>query len=361
MTIKFRTPPKTLTVSVPSSETQAVSFARTLEGLRRGDVKLSKAVPEVDNFVREINKIQPRVLYVEGNNYETRQLANNSLVKVTFNGTKHILPKGIWRLNNLTELSLTDCDLDEFPSRLINLKCLNVLNLSKNRIPKIDGRIFTEFKSLKSLNFSFNLITYIPIEILYLARSLVSLDISHNRLTSLPYTLVYLSRLKSLNVSHNRFTHFPDSILNPSLRRPSVTRLRLDSFDISGNERPSDLIEPVGSFAILSESYDENDEQRVICVPKLKEIAASSVIRKVFNMQLINEWLPRTVYSYVQEAAATCSICKRSCIAYSKKIVQPVASYSQISSTVTSDASTCLIPVVQFYCCFCTFRQQMAP
>lgn len=361
MTIKFRTPPKTLTVSLTSQENQAVYFARTLEGLRRGDVKLSKAVPEIDNFVREISKIQPRVLYVEGNNYEIRQLANNSLTKVTFNGTKHVLPKGIWSLMNLSELNLTDCDLDEIPSRLINLKSLNVLNLSKNRIRKINGNILTDLKNLKSLNFSFNAITFIPIEIVYLARSLISLDMSHNQLTSLPYTLVYLSRLKSLNVSHNRFTHFPDSILNPSLRKPSLTRLRLDSFDISGNDRPSDLIEPVGTFTILSESYDDYKEHQVTRIPKLKEIAASSVIRRVFNMQLINEWLPRTVYSYVQEGACTCSICKRSCIGYSKKIVEPVASFSQISSTVTSDATTSLIPVVQFYCCFCTLRQQLAP
>lgn len=357
VTIKFRTPPKTLTVSVPKSESQVLNFARTLEGLRRGDEKLSKAVPCVENFTREISKIQPRVLYIEGNNYESKQLANNSLTKVTFHGTKCLLPKGIWRLNNLTELHLTECDLQQFPERLVNLKSLNVLDLSKNQITKVNGNVLTDFKNLKLLNLSHNLIYYIPIEILYLARCLISLDISHNRLTSLPYTLAYMSGLKTLNVSHNRLTHFPDSIINPSLRKPSLTRLRLDSLDISGNEMNNEIPSPVGSCTIISESFiDQNGHKGSETLPKLKEISASAVIRKVINLQLINEWLPRTVYEYLQEGSATCFRCKRSCIAYSRTVVETSARYSQISSTVTSDASTSLIPVVQFNCFFCASR-----
>lgn len=342
---------------MPKDDQQVLLFARTLEGLRKGDTQLAKAVPDVEQFQREITKIQPRVLYVEGKNYEIRQLANNSLTKVTFNGTKCILPKGIWRLSNLTELYLTDCDLQEFPERLINLKSLNVLNLSKNRITKMNGRVLTEFKNLKQLNLSHNLICYIPIEIVYLARCLISLDISHNRLTSLPYTLVYMSGLKTLDVSHNRLTHFPHSILDPSLRKSTLTRLRLDSIDISGNETNKELVTcSVGSLTIISESYDQNNGQGSATLPKLKEISAASVIRKLVNMQLINDWLPRTVYHYLQEGAATCSVCKRSCIAYSKKTAPPSMCFSQISYTVTRDASTDLIPFVQFFCWLCTLR-----
>lgn len=334
-------------------------FARTVLGLKRGDdKKLNEAIPTVDSIESRL-KLLPKTLVVEAANYDPRLLANNHLEKVSFSGVK-LLPKGIWNLEFLKELHLNNCQLTEFPERLCKLRnTVTILDMSNNQIKKIDPRLAIHFKDLKHLNLSNNKIQVIPLELVFI-RSLVHLDLSRNLISKIPFTIGLMRSLKQLNLSHNRLTHFPESILRP-LTNNAKLLLRLDSFDLSGNEvTERELHSGPGHTVVRSESLRQQIGSEftdrwhdVNSPPSLFEISARSALKCTKAYRVFHSWLPQTVYDFLQENSALCSVCTAACVAYQSHRIQGPGRFSLLANTTQTDAATNKIPVVIFACWYC--------
>lgn len=340
-------------------------FAQTITSLKRGDDKrLAEAVPPVEVIDSRL-KLQPKTLIVEGNSYDIRLLANNQLERVTFTGTK-LLPKGIWKLEFLNELHLNKCNLAEFPDRIYNLsQSLSILDLSNNKITKVDPRLAIMFKHLKHLNLSCNEIRVIPLELVFI-KSLLHFDISRNQIQKVPFTIGLMKSLKQLNLSHNRLDHFPESIIRP-LTNTAKLLLRLDTFDLSGNQvTAADLQSGPGRSFCRSESWQRlreaypNQVDFHVSPPSLFEISARSVLKCTKAYRVLHCWLPRTVYDYLQDHAALCSCCTAACVAYRSQLVPGPGHYSILANTVQSDAATTRIPIVRFLCWQCELKKRVS-
>jgi hypothetical protein len=352
--------------STDSGDNLMLQFARTVMSLKKGDdKKLAEAVPPIETIESRL-KLQPKTLVIEGGSYDSRQLANNHLERVSFTGTK-LLPKGIWKLEFLKELHLTKCDLTEFPDRLGKLsQSLAILNLSNNKIRKVDPCLIT-FRNLKHLNLSCNEIRVIPLELVFI-KSLLHLDISRNQVQKVPFTIGLMKSLKQLNLSHNRLDHFPESIIRP-LTNTAKMLLRMDNFDLSGNDvSEAQLQSGPGRSFLRSESLqrlrdqqqqaDQQIGDRTLSPPSLFEISARSVLKCTKAYRVLHCWLPRTVYDYLQENAALCSKCTAACVAYRSELVPGPGHFSMLTNTMQSDASTSRIPIVRFICWHCDLKAQ---
>ena len=170
------------------------------------------------------------------------------------NPLKHI-SFGITQLEQLEELNLENCQIEELTNQLSNLKCLKRLELDNNKIKKptfenlpsdieylsISNNGITEITHIKStrlnvLNLSENFLTKLPddffedhgsLKRLYLRdnsfellpssiatlKNLMIFDISKNILKRLPPKIGQLDSLKYLNISVNDISILPESVV----------------------------------------------------------------------------------------------------------------------------------------------------
>ena len=88
--------------------------------------------------------------------------------------------------------------LDKFPSSILSLSNLEILNLSNNELTGAIPAEIRQLKNLKSINVSNNQMTGIPAEIGQLTK-LEYLDYSHNQITGLPYEIGNLTNQNTLS------------------------------------------------------------------------------------------------------------------------------------------------------------------
>lgn len=333
-----------MTIDATDSGTSLIPhFVRTVTALRRGDKKTKEAVPSVDHYEKHL-KHQPKVCVVEGNEFDIRVFANNQLEKIVFTKCTSLLPKGIYRLEFLRELKLIDCRLEEIPERISNLKkTLTVLDLSYNKLSKLDASKLCCLRQLTSLNLSKNEIKQIPLEVVFL-RNLSVLDVSYNKLSKIPFTIGLLNKLRHLNLSHNQLQYFPESILRPPTAAIKVQRLQLDHLDLSANEP---------SVPFVESPFGPDSSQPL----SLLSLAAGATIRSSLCLKMIQEWLPCTVYDDLQDQAAICSVCKGPSIS-AHLIQSPIkAHFNLLTHTLISDTSTQRMPIVLSICPVCCLKR----
>ena len=129
------------------------------------------------------------------------------------------------RLSGAKELALRNLNLDLVPLYLSDLKQLQALDLSGNKITEIPGWI-GHLSHLRTLNLSSNLLTSVPSSLGEL-KKLQNLDISNNKLTSLPESFGDLRQLQNLYISHNQLIEIPESLGN---------LIQLQTLDVSVNQ-----------------------------------------------------------------------------------------------------------------------------
>lgn len=114
-------------------------------------------------------------------------------------------------------LQLSDQKLKEVPSDVFNLcEILRNLDLSKNRIATLPEDL-GKFKHLKQLNLDTNKLQMLPTCIVNL-KKLEMLNVSNNQIATLPHSFSNLSNLKQVYLNSNNFNHFPLQLLGlPSL------------------------------------------------------------------------------------------------------------------------------------------------
>lgn len=114
-------------------------------------------------------------------------------------------------------LALCGQHLKELPAALYHgrdaltaLSSLLILDLSKNRLQRLPGAVFSHLFALQALNVSENELDSLPSEVGE-ARDLQILDLHSNRLQAIPDQIKHLHYLKVLNLAYNQLKTFGES------------------------------------------------------------------------------------------------------------------------------------------------------
>ncbi|KAL1021545.1 hypothetical protein UPYG_G00014620 [Umbra pygmaea] len=135
-------------------------------------------------------------------------------------------------MSDLTNLHLQANNIEEVEGAFKALKCLNVLDLRKNKLKKIP---FHLPKSLHQLYLEFNDIECVPGDFLTTFHKLQFVRLAHNKLTDggIPPNTFNVSGLVELDLSHNRLTKIPTvskSLENLYLHANQINEFSLGSF-----------------------------------------------------------------------------------------------------------------------------------
>ena len=224
LTISFKTPKKDLYIR----ECDHILLKALIGRLKK--IMNRELIPKLAD-ISTIEKMKPKPisLTLKDNAFSSVDLSNKCLQKLSIDNFR-LIPRLVWKLNNLVDLRLIKCGLTQIPEELYPLgKTLRTLDLSQNQIESIDRKFVFSMKRLTYLELKSNKLVYISHEIDSIS-SLERLGLSHNQLRHLPNNLGQISSLKSIDLSHNLLNSFP-FILTKNFR----FKTHLEFMDISGN------------------------------------------------------------------------------------------------------------------------------
>jgi Leucine-rich repeat (LRR) protein len=157
-----------------------------------------------------------------------------------------LVPESFGQLAALHTLSAWSNRISALPVSLGNMTRLVELSLSSNQLTELPPSIGS-LRSLTRLILRANLLTSVP-DVLDGLQSLRILDLSSNRISSLPRSIVKLPMLHALTVNRNELTTLPPDLCNLTLmwqcqfvanaltRIPDLTNCAtLDNLDVSDN------------------------------------------------------------------------------------------------------------------------------
>ena len=199
----------------------------------------------------------------------------------------------IFSLKNLSSLDLRSNKIQYVPQELTKLNQLNELILSKNEIKDLPNSLFLSSSklchSLRSLNVSSNKLTYLPKDFCNL-KTLQTLDISFNQIKALPqYIGVYLKALRTIRASSNCIKFLTSLFLLP----------RLDVIDFFNNP------------FISTETIDRlNSNRETFQISSLQQLSAR-VIRANKIPYHETKFLPHTLVKYLDDS--TPCFCQNFC------------------------------------------------
>ncbi len=131
---------------------------------------------------------------------------------IRFDGTLEEFDKlSVEKLQQLTELALTQKQLKEFPNKVFLCENLTLLDLSDNEIACIPASI-ENLINLDTLDLSNNQIKNIPLFISCLSK-LITIFINKNLLQNIPSSIQNLKKLQCLDISYNLLQNFPSFLL----------------------------------------------------------------------------------------------------------------------------------------------------
>jgi len=297
-----------------------------------------ETIPKLAN-VSSVEKLKPKQtsLTIKDNNYNISDLSNKCLTKLLCDNLK-LIPRLVWKLNNLTELKLSFCDLNDIPLKLNDLGLkLKILNLSHNSIKSIDGSFVVAMNRLNHLDLSHNKLFYLPFEI-KIMQSLEHLHISYNQLNHLPFTLGKINSLKFLNLSHNNLQYIPLSLINEF-----KLNVRLSNLDISDNP----LREPLSDLrtSLLS----------MASFPSLKCLSSSVILSHDSLLFSHHQFLPQFLYRNIQLNGEICSVCNSCALNRDLKLGVVHHSLELITNCMSTShfPSFPLVPAVKYTCNYC--------
>eukprot|EP00026_Physarum_polycephalum_P008646 Phypoly_transcript_08740.p1 GENE.Phypoly_transcript_08740~~Phypoly_transcript_08740.p1 ORF type:complete len:472 (+),score=30.53 Phypoly_transcript_08740:44-1417(+) len=154
---------------------------------------------------------------------ELSKLVQLEILDVSTNEIQ-VVPQELHELHNLTSLDLAHNAISQF--NIVLPQKLRYLDISSNSITTIG----TEFNCpLEELHYQRNKITIFPTQILNI-RGLKVLDLCGNRLTYMPDEIEQLALLESLNISENSFNSLPPSLFKlVNIKRLYVGKNQLGS------------------------------------------------------------------------------------------------------------------------------------
>ncbi|EAL66222.1 hypothetical protein DDB_G0282725 [Dictyostelium discoideum AX4] len=225
---------------------------------------------------------------------ELKQLLNLKFLNLSRNKITRL--DGISNILKLEDLDVSYNAISIISDDLYQCKLLEKLNLSFNQINNIQSSFIAQLKLLKVLNLSNNLLSQLPNEIGFL-NNLTTLNLSFNKLQQLPKTIGRLSSLQKLIINNNCLQLLPNEI---------GELLELQQLDCAENELRI-LPTTIGNCKSLTKLYlDNNDFLEMIPelgnLMKLKElnlrsnqlVDLPSSFSKLINLQILdlddNQW-----------------------------------------------------------------------
>ncbi|XP_054163402.1 leucine-rich repeat protein SHOC-2-like [Oppia nitens] len=301
-----------------------------------------QTIPKLAN-VSTVEKMKPKptTLTIKDNAFSASDLSNKCLQKLSIE-TFRTIPRLVWKLNNLCELILNNCDLVDIPHKLQDLKTnLRILDLSKNHIKCIDGSFVVAMKHLKTLNLSHNQLQYIPLELKSM-QSLEKLNVSHNELSSVVHSVGSISSLNDLDISHNQINSLSYSLIKELLRY-----VRLNNLDTSGNPLRERLFT---TSIIINKPF-----------PTLKSLCLANIVSTNCLLNNCHQILPHTLYKELQINAEKCCHCGESVVDKRMKLRSVHQSLEQIvtSLSTTHFPSFPHFPAIQYVCYLCLFNKSL--
>jgi len=206
-----------------------------------------------------------------GLNINTRQkiLKNKQLnILSLHNCNIKKFPTKITQLKQLQTLDLSNNQLSAIPAEIGQLKELRILYLSNNQLSAIPTEI-GQLKELRILYLSGNQLSAIPAEIGQL-RNLQTLYLSYNKLSSLPAKIVELENLQTLDLRFNKLHSLPAEI--GQLRN-------LQTLYLSYNDKLTSLPAEIGQLANLQNLDLWNTNLSKQEIQKIKKLLPNCVIR----------------------------------------------------------------------------------
>ncbi|KAN0029376.1 hypothetical protein ACTFIV_011267 [Dictyostelium citrinum] len=225
---------------------------------------------------------------------ELKQLLNLKFLNLSRNKITRL--EGVSNILKLEDLDVSYNAISIISDDLYQCKLLEKLNLSFNQINSIQSSFIAQLKLLKVLNLSNNLISQLPNEIGFL-NNLTTLNLSFNKLQQLPKTIGRLSSLQKLIVNNNSLQLLPNEIGD---------LVELQQLDCAENELRI-LPTSIANCKSLTKLYlDNNDFLEMIPelgnLLKLKElnlrsnqlVDLPSSLSKLVNLQILdlddNQW-----------------------------------------------------------------------
>ena len=158
-----------------------------------------------------------------GNNLENLpdeliQLKNLELLDVSFNNLSSLQGKFLQNFAQLQFLDIKCNRLSTLPKELSLCKRLLVLNAFKNEIHTLHPETFSGMSSIDQIDVSRNFLTAVPTALFTQCTQMTNLKLSGNRLKDIPQEIEMLRNLKRLNLSRNKLSKIPAGCANlPSL------------------------------------------------------------------------------------------------------------------------------------------------
>ncbi len=175
--------------------------------------------------------------------------------------------------HTLEELRIQGINLKRFDSRILNLSKLVILDLSSNRVSKLNVSL-GPLKVLQELNLSGNFLYHIPSQFLAtLPKSLAVLNLSNNKLQMIPDKICRTRNLSTLDLRNNDLRRLPFTIGrlaglkrldvggNTELRilPGCISRLKLDHISLSTSclyGLPNEVSSTVNSCSVVPSLVD---------------------------------------------------------------------------------------------------------
>ena len=106
--------------------------------------------------------------------------------------------------STLTALTIKECGVTRFPSRIFDLESLSLLDLSSNSLTDVPDSLPSAFPNLGRLVLAHNKLSEFSVSLCH--PSLVHLDVSDNLIFKLPDKAGSMARLQHLDISENMIT-----------------------------------------------------------------------------------------------------------------------------------------------------------
>ncbi|KAL0865515.1 hypothetical protein Bca101_044633 [Brassica carinata] len=249
----LRDPPENLNSS-SSSRLERIYLGRNLFSGRILE-PISKLVKLTSLDLSFLNMIYPiNIVFSPLKSLEYLDLSGNSLSRHN-TSSDHALPK-------LTELTLSNCNIFEFPKFIMTLQSLEYLDLSWNNLLRLNTSSGQALPTLIRLYLSNCYIVEFP-KISKILPNLQHLDLSNNRLKGKVPAWLWNLPLTRVSLSHNSLVDFegsPEALVNSSL----------EMLDLSTNAfgGPLPTLPPTIDYVVASNNNFTGELPLSLCIPR---------------------------------------------------------------------------------------------